>query len=254
MHYISYANTNQGINKENNQDSLCIKVANTKHYGQVAMLVLCDGMGGLSKGELASATVVQCFSNWFIHELPKKIKNYSWNNLSLEWNYLIQEQNNKILEYGQKMGIHIGTTLSAILILEEKYMIAHVGDSRIYRIFHSVEQLTEDQTVVEREVKRGKMTLEQADKESHRHMLWQCIGASETVIPQIIFGRVRPNTVYMVCSDGFYQKITYTELLSYFCSLKSIQKMKEQSEAGIQLVKNRGEKDDISVALIQCLK
>lgn len=82
MHFIGTAITDVGISKKSNQDSVCVKIAETKKYGQVAMVVLCDGMGGLEKGELASATVIKAFSNWFENELPGQINKLSWKQLS----------------------------------------------------------------------------------------------------------------------------------------------------------------------------
>lgn len=65
MNYIGTAVTDIGISKKTNQDSVCVKIAESEKHGQVAMVVLCDGMGGLAKGELASATVIRAFSKWF---------------------------------------------------------------------------------------------------------------------------------------------------------------------------------------------
>ena len=69
MQYIAIAETDIGISKETNQDSILIKHASTD-VGEVVMAVVCDGMGGLAKGELASATVIRSFDRWFHEVLP----------------------------------------------------------------------------------------------------------------------------------------------------------------------------------------
>lgn len=69
MEYIVAAESDIGIAKSVNQDSLCVKVAETE-LGNAALLLICDGMGGLAMGELASAEVVQSFSEWFENDFP----------------------------------------------------------------------------------------------------------------------------------------------------------------------------------------
>ena len=69
MEYIAACDTDVGITKKINQDSVCIKTAKT-NTGRAALILVCDGMGGLSRGELASAEVVRSFAEWFDRELP----------------------------------------------------------------------------------------------------------------------------------------------------------------------------------------
>lgn len=255
MRYLGAAVTDVGISKKTNQDSVCIKIANTEGKGQIVMAVLCDGMGGLAKGELASATVIRTFCNWFEYELPKKLENYSWQALSAEWDKMIKEQNYRILEYGKSINNNLGTTISAILIIENKFMIAHVGDTRIYKIRDGIQQLTEDQTFIEREIKRGTMTHEEALRDPRKNMLLQCVGASRTVSPDMIFGDVQPETVFMLCSDGFRHVLTDEEIYEKFnpANVDSIENMEENGRLLIDTVKDRNEKDNITVALLKCI-
>lgn len=254
MNYFASASTDAGIVKETNQDSVCIKIAELEKYGQVAMAVICDGMGGLSKGELASATVIRRFSSWFEKELPKRIDNFSWQSLSDEWARIIREQNEKLLQYGKSVNVNLGTTLSAMLIVNGKYMIAHVGDTRIYEISDSVKQLTEDQTYINREIKAGRMTPQEAAVNPKRNMLLQCVGASREVNPDILYGNIAANTVYMICSDGFRHVLTDAEIYENFnpTNINSTQAMKQNSDYLIDVVKKRNERDNITVALLKC--
>lgn len=253
MTYFGSASTDVGIVKKTNQDSACVKIAEFDGKGQVAMIVVCDGMGGLAKGELASATVIRRCCSWFKRELPKKINSYSWQALGDEWTRLVREQNQKILDYGKKIGSNVGTTLSAMLIIEGKYMIVHVGDSRVYEITNTVNQLTEDQTFIRREIKAGRMTPEEAAVHPKRNMLLQCVGASREVNPDVIFGTVAPNTVYMLCSDGFRHVLRDSEISESFSpmNLNSIEAMKQNGDYLIDVVKKRNERDNITVALLK---
>ena len=253
MNFVGTAVTDIGIVKKTNQDSACIKIAKTPQQGEIAMAIICDGMGGLAKGELASKTVIERFANWFEKELPKRLKSFTWEALKAEWTKMIKEQNFKILEYGKSEGINLGTTFSAILIIGDKYMIAHVGDSRIYRIKDTIEQLTEDQTFIARELKKGTMTPEQAAVDKRSNMLLQCVGASKEVEPAFYFGNISPSTMFMLCSDGFRHVLSNEELLANFQPNITPEQMQQNSEQLVQTVKSRNERDNITVALLKCM-
>ena len=100
MNYLTAVHTDVGIRKKTNQDSVLIETAATD-YGQVLLSVVCDGMGGLAKGEIASAILVKAFSNWFHREFPEILyKGMEANTLRSSWTNLVLEQNQKIKEYG----------------------------------------------------------------------------------------------------------------------------------------------------------
>ena len=83
MHYMATADTDIGIKKQTNQDSILIKHGQCEK-GEILLAVICDGMGGLKKGEVASATVVKKFSEWFDSELPFELKNLDMNMLEIQ--------------------------------------------------------------------------------------------------------------------------------------------------------------------------
>lgn len=251
MHYIATADTDVGISKTTNQDSVLIKHASTD-VGEVLMAVVCDGMGGLAKGELASATVIRAFSKWFEEELPFELENLDMQVIGGKWALILKSLNVQILEYSQKLGSNLGTTFSGILFVDNKYVIVHVGDTRVYHIGSTLHQLTTDQTFVAREISRGTMTAEQAKTDKRRNLLLQCVGASQNVDPQVLCGVVERGA-YMICSDGFRHEVTPGEIYE---SLNPINFMNENAMHNnakylIELVKSRQEKDNISVVLIK---
>jgi PPM family protein phosphatase len=255
MEVLTAAYTDIGISKQTNQDSLCLKVAETS-LGMVVLALICDGMGGLSKGEVASASVVNTFSDWFDEELPAFLAKNELSNIQYRWEQLIQEQNQKIDEYGRNNNVQLGTTWTALLLIDSKFMlIGHVGDSRVYRIQHKLEVLTEDQTVVGRDVRSGVLTPEQAKLDPRRNVLLQCIGASRIVEPQFIQGTPVAGEVYMLCSDGFRHMITEDEIYHSFSPqvLVNERVMEEKAKALVELNKQRKETDNITVLLIKIL-
>lgn len=251
MRFSATADTDIGISKNTNQDSLLVKHAKTD-IGEVLMAIVCDGMGGLSKGELASATVIRAFSDWFDNELPFELENTDMQIIGSKWSLMLKDLNVKISEYGDEIESSLGTTFSGILFVEDKYVLVHVGDSRIYHIGSSLNKLTTDQTFVAREISRGNMTPEQAKTDKRRNLLLQCVGASKVVEPQIICGNTDKGA-YMLCSDGFRHEITEAEIYE---SLNPVNLMnKEAMHSNVKYLieqnKQRHERDNISVILVK---
>lgn len=256
MEYIAAYHTDVGITKKTNQDSLALKIIESKE-GKVAFGVVCDGMGGLSRGELASKEVILAFCDWFDNVFVDTIENGSFDEgvLVQQWNDIIQTQNKRLGEFGEKNNIMLGTTVSAILFYKNEYYIVHVGDSRIYSMGNNVNQLTKDQTFVAREIAAGRMTEEQAKTDPRRSVLLQCVGASPIVEPDFTKGDIMPNSVYMLCSDGFRHQISDQEMMDKIGPNVAIdeEKMKFGCMYLTELVKSRKETDNISVALIKTL-
>ena len=165
----------------------------------------------------------------------------------------MNEQNEKIKAYGAGLGIKLGTTLTAMLITQTRYYVINVGDSRAYELFNGIRQITNDQTFVAREVALGNMTEEEARNDSRRSVLLQCIGASDQVFPDMFFGDVRQNAVYMLCCDGFRHEITAEEMYDRFLPDKLLTEdmMNRASLELIELNKQRQERDNITVALVR---
>ena len=250
MRFMATADTDIGNVKDTNQDSALIKHAMTED-GEVLMAVICDGMGGLAHGELASATVVRAFDKWFDEELPRELEHIDMQILGLKWSNMLKDLNQKILQYSSNSKA-MGTTFSGILFIGQAYLIVHVGDSRVYQIGTGLHQLTEDQTYVAREIRNGNMTEEQAKQDRRRNMLLQCVGASKRVEPQVLSGTTKRGA-YMICSDGFRHEVSPAELYESLnpMNLSNKQAMHGKARYLIDLVKSRRERDNISVVLIK---
>lgn len=253
MNFIVSATTDIGISKSTNQDSLSVKVINTS-IGRMVFAVLCDGMGGLAKGEVASATVIQAFDNWARNELPLLCnKPLEDSVIRSQWDRIITEQNNIIKTYGARQGVRLGTTAVVMLLTQTRYYIMNVGDSRAYELTNGLKQLTADQTFVAREVALGNMTEEQAAVDERRSVLLQCVGASDEVYPDMFFGDTMENAVYMLCSDGFRHEITGDEIYASLQPnlLLDEATMQQHTVNLIELNKQREERDNISVVLVR---
>ena len=254
MEYVAAYHTDVGISKKTNQDSLAIKVAETAD-GIVCFSIVCDGMGGLAKGELASKEVIEAFTEWYETVLLSDIENgrFDEDRLIAQWNEIIQFQNKRLGAYGQKNQLQLGTTVSAILIYKDQYYIVHVGDSRIYQLTDKSKQLTKDQTLIQREMDAGRLSPEMAKVDPRRSILLQCVGASPIAEPEFTKGEVKSGATYLLCSDGFRHKISEEEMLI------QIGPMNARNEGAMhhgcivltELVKQRKETDNITVVLIR---
>lgn len=224
-----------------NEDSLLVRhlVVNQKH---IVMAIICDGMGGLSKGEVASGTVVNDFNNWFnqcfllenfIEDMTVVVEN---------WTKLLIQANTKLKKYGQDKNIKLGTTFTGMIFIQDKGLLVHIGDSKCYRMTNHLKQLSEDHTIVNEEVKRGLLTQQQAKTDSRKHILTRCVGVLDHLDLQIKFLNVTECT-YMLCSDGFSNRTLEQEMLF----LQDEQAIVHQ----IKTVRQRGEKDNISIIYIK---
>ncbi len=251
MQYLVTADTDVGIRKRVNQDSVLIKHGRVGTE-EILFCLICDGMGGLSKGELASATVIRAFSDWFDWELPKSLDHLDLSALARRWEELLLALNDKLKRYGQEQEIRLGTTFSGLLLWHGHYLIGHVGDTRIYHLDRELSQLTEDHTLAARELRRGRLSPEEARRDQRRSVLLQCIGASPRIRPQFLIGEARPGA-YLLCSDGFRNEVMAQELLAALSpeKLKDKSVMHRQIRQLISLIKERREKDNISAILVK---
>lgn len=255
MKLLSACHSDIGISKPVNQDCLFIMEADTA-LGKVLFAVICDGMGGLQKGEVASALAIEECARWFSGVFPLLLKHFSVQDTVESMKLLFEDINRKLQDYGKRNHVALGTTLTAFLLVESKaFIIGHIGDSRVYRIKRGVSILTEDHTLVEWEVRSGRMTREQARKDPRRNILLQCLGADGKISPQFLTGEPEQNCTYMLCSDGFRHKISEHELHWHLSpeKLKDEKTIKEQAVKLVEINKRRQEKDNISTIII-CIR
>lgn len=253
MNFIISANTDIGLTKKTNQDSLSAMVLNTPQ-GRMAFAIVCDGMGGLEKGEVASASVIAAFHRWVTQSLPLLCSApLEENIIRQQWEQIIVSENEKIKTYGARQGVRMGTTAVIMLLTQTHYFVMNVGDSRAYLLKQFVYQITNDQTFVAREVAMGRMTQAQADQDSRRSVLLQCVGASEVVYPDMFVGAVEHDAVYLLCSDGFRHEITPNEIYSLLAPevLFDEYSMQNNTAQLIELNKQRQETDNISAVLVR---
>lgn len=241
--------------RASNQDNYSARVISI-NGAQFALLVLCDGMGGFEKGELASSSVVGIFEKWLEESFPVIYKQgLSDDIIRNEWISLINRANAGILQFSESNNIRMGTTLTAVLLTSKRYYAVNVGDSRIYEIGYSVKQISKDHSLVAREVELGKITEEEALVDKRRNVLLQCIGGAATVSPDFYFGTPNNGTKILLCSDGFWHDVKKEELVTNIGVLNVINKeiLETALNGLLSLIKGRGETDNISALIGVCI-
>ena len=155
--------TDKGATRPSNQDSFCARISN---FGRetIAMLAVCDGVGGLQSGELASTGAVRCFEEWFERQLPEIVQSgLTADVVFFSWHRMLETLHTALCSYSGKTGIQLGTTVSALLLTRDALYQVQVGDSRIYLDDGlGLVQLSKDQTLAMREVEAGRLSPEAA--------------------------------------------------------------------------------------------
>jgi serine/threonine protein phosphatase PrpC len=252
MDFSVYAASDIGIKRKVNQDGLFVRKLRV-HGKNAVFAVVCDGMGGLSMGEYASATVLEAFSAWMYTELPLFAGDIDERVLHSRWSDVINRSNARLREFGERRGIELGTTVTALLLTEERYNIVNVGDSRAYEIADNISQLTEDHTLVSREVSLGNLTANEALRDRRRNVLLRCVGAGSSAMPDFYAGSIRQEAVYVLCTDGFRHEITPEEIRSALGpqALSEEESLKKNTAYLIDRNKKLGEPDNISAVTIR---
>lgn len=190
MSYLASWYWDKGKFREKNEDSFSLQRACLKCFfgkkAEVALMAVCDGIGGLPEGETASGFVVQQLTEWFYREGVRLMETFFWQRKTAEsaTDALahIQEQ---IERCERAEGILCGTTCTMALVKEGRYVLLHIGDSRAYLIGKKEKCLTQDHQ------KNG--------------ALCRCIGAFGFQFPDVQRGRIRKGEILLLCSDGFCQ-------------------------------------------------
>lgn len=250
MKYFLAAQTEVGLKKSCNQDSIILKRAKFKGK-EVCLGIICDGMGGLSCGEFASKSIVEAFSDWFLYSYSKYESIWDESRMREDIGRIISSENEGLLHYGKEHGIYLGTTVTAFLLVENRFFVWHVGDSRLYKISSSkIYKLTDDHTVIAKEIAEGRLTEKEAKKDPRRNVLLQCIGATSDVNPDMFCGEVEKGDILLLCSDGFRHEISEKEILNMLLKCENSE-FNEKLRELIDLNLKRKELDNISVALVK---
>lgn len=237
--------------KKVNQDNFLAQICAGTN-GDEGIFIMCDGMGGLAKGEVASTKAVHAFKEWFDLNFKKLSLSLHAEDILSSLSLVLENVNKEIISYGLSIAERVGTTTSVLLIYSNNFYIVHVGDSRIYRLEKKIEQLTEDHTYVAMSVKNNLMTKKEAKLSSKKNVLTQCIGVKENIEIFKNAGKISGKEIFILCSDGFYNKLSEDEIMQALKNNNEINNdtLQETATALVAKVMSRAERDNISVMFV----
>ena len=219
-----------------NQDSITLQRMVTRK-GTVSLALLCDGMGGMDQGEIASGYVAEQIGVWFYDALPAVLKaGYRAGTVSKSLQRCLFRIHEDLREYGEERGLHCGTTFTLLLIVEKKWQLFHLGDSSAYRLERCAKRITYSHA--------GKGGLE------------RCIGIGRYHKPQERRGRWHKSGVFLLTSDGM-QRFVKEQDLYHALNRERIRNRAEAEKALQGLAKaavRRGESDNMSAVYLRCGK
>lgn len=232
--FVSGSITDRGAIKKINQDKIYLSSTKTES-GEAIFAVVCGGVGGLARGDVAANTVAWEFSQWFKYHIGEAIEDPG--RIEKDWRELTEELDERIWGYGRQKGIKLGTTMSVLLILPDKtYYTIDVGDNRIYRIVENKFQ------------QENKKQPKGKGKDSQSVM-----GGSDMVEPNFANGSINSEESFLLCTKGFYHMLFSKKLDKKLLKdgLEKDAQIRKKLEEVIKELTNHGEKDNISAVLIK---
>jgi protein phosphatase len=228
-----HAATDTGRERRTNEDS---------YLARLPVFAVADGMGGAQAGEVASRTAVELFSADLDDDLPSAEQQLARR---------VREANERIyaLSRADSQRAGMGTTLTAVHVSGDEIAVAHVGDSRAYRLRGGIlVMLTEDHSLVAELVRQGKLTEREADEHPQRSIITRALGPEPDVEVDTLTHRGQDGDVYLLCSDGLTSMLAPSRLREILSGAATLEQAARELIAGANAA---GGRDNITVVLFR---
>jgi protein phosphatase len=240
--------TDVGRKRSHNEDSFAV-------IAEHGLYVVADGMGGHASGEVASRMAIDTLKDFFSQTSgdPEKTWPYKMDrNKGYEENRLItgiKLSNLRIFQTAKENPNQrgMGTTLAALFVVEDGVYVAHVGDSRVYRIRDGkLVQLTEDHSLLNDYKKMKKLTPEEIESFPHKNVIVRALGMKDTVKVDTRFETPAPGDIVLLCSDGLAGPVSDDQILDIVTGAPDIQTAAQRL---IDAANDNGGPDNITAVL-----
>jgi len=258
--------TDPGRIRKHNEDSVFQYVRPTEKGAALGILIVADGIGGQKAGDIASKMAVDTIFEaltWFLERdqaedtkplnqnLAEASRDSNGENfLETRLRKAIAEANVKILDYAKNNPIeagNMGTTLTCALVWGSNLVLAHVGDSRAYRLREGrLEQLTEDHSFVGQMVRDGQLPEEAYYVHPRRNVITRALGQYEDVEIDLSTDMVLAGDRYLLCSDGLWEMVRDHDIKDHLKRTDGIQSI---AESLIRLANENGGQDNVSLVI-----
>ena len=240
--------TDTGIVRSKNEDAIGYDSA-------LGLVVLADGMGGHRGGEIASSMTVDTVINLLQQRLPQitpgevdEASGFSKESICIQ--DAVVAANELIYKTAQANPEHkgMGTTIVVLQFYNNSFSLAHIGDSRCYRLRNDkLEQITKDHSLLQELIDRGFYTPEEARNSMNKNLVTRALGIDPVVVPDIQEDIVLKNDIYLLCSDGLTDLVEDEDI--YLTIKQFSANLEEGAKQLITKANQNGGKDNISVML-----
>ena len=245
--------TDTGRVREHNEDMIAFD-------GDIGLMVLADGMGGYNAGEVASGIAVKTSVNLVREAVEREDlrvadKTTGLSRASIILRDAIHRANKIIYQTArtQPQCEGMGTTVVGVLFFDNKASIAHVGDSRVYRVRHNkLEQVTLDHSLLQELVDRGFYSVEEAQRAANKNYVTRALGVEAHVEVELQEQPAHKGDFYLLCSDGLSDMVEDDDIQLTVSTFGT--NMDSVAKQLIQLANDNGGKDNISVVMAQVLE
>lgn len=224
-----------------------VRSANEDSHGlcaEAGFFIVCDGMGGAAAGEIAShAAVATMIERLCAEEIADPRQ-------ALE--SAISEANQQVFSRAEREpSLHgMGTTLVSLLARDERVWIAHVGDSRCYRLRAGMlERMTQDHSLVDEQVRLGQMTPAEAEMSPLRNVITRAIGTRGAVMPDIEEIATAHGDLFLLCSDGLSKEVPDENIANILRAGSS--DLQTLCQALIQEANDSGGSDNVTAIVVR---
>lgn len=245
--------THTGMVRSHNEDSVNVEP-------DIGLAVLADGMGGYNAGEVASGIATALIATETREALtrlnPHNVDQQSGEMVAFDMlNDVVTKANTSIYQSAnsQPQYAGMGTTLVVGLFCDNKVIVAHIGDSRCYRLRdNKLEQITRDHSLLQEQIDSGLLTKEAARRSQNKNLVTRALGIEASVIPEIHVHEVMPGDLYLMCSDGLNDMVEDEDIELTIGSLSS--NLPLAATQLVQMANDAGGRDNISVVLVKIKK
>lgn len=241
--------TDPGLIRSHNEDAIFADPT-------LGIAVLADGMGGYNAGEVASGMATTLLASNFSRLLPAVFpQGARASDGALVEQHIVSEiaaANSAIFNAAQSQPQYagMGTTLVLAWFYDNRLSIAHVGDSRLYRLREgSLEQLTRDHSLLQEQLDGGMITAEEARFSQNKNLVTRALGVESSVEIEIHDHEVKPGDILMLCSDGLNDMVEDDELALTLQRLSG--NLALAAEQLVELANDHGGRDNVSVILVR---
>jgi protein phosphatase len=252
MKLQSFGITDVGLKRAHNEDSFY-------RSDDMGLFLVADGMGGHAAGEVASGSAIQAILDFLNRQ--QEDANITWpfefdDHFSTEANSLlngVRLANQRLCAVQQERPelSGMGTTIAALRIAEEEAVLAHVGDSRIYRERDGVlEQLTSDHSWVNEQLQKKIITAEEARNHRYKNVITRALGNRLDLDIDLRIEKLNSGDIFMLCSDGLSGMVDDDGILDILNRYKDL---RETANKLVAQANEAGGNDNVTVVLVKCL-